>query len=669
MSTITINGVSIDPDETPVTLSMRGSAQDATATNYILVQTDGPLQQSDRTALEATGATILEYAPENTFICRYEPTNLAPVRALPFVLWADVYLEGFKIAPELRTAGANTILSRMESATVETSMAQEPRAVTVVLHRDVDPEAVRAKLAEAARINPEDIQIAGRKIELVARPQIVERLARIDAVHHLEEGVCNKLFNTVALGIIGADRTHGQARLRGAGQIVAVCDTGFDKGSTTNVHPAFAGRVLKVIPLGRTSGNDPDGHGTHVAGSVLGDGNSPTMGGPVTGGAPGAQLVLQSVLDAKNGLGGIPADLKVLFAQAHAEGARIHTNSWGAAVAGRYTSNSEEVDEYVWNNRGMTILFAAGNEGIDGNANGVIDNGSIGSPGTAKNCITVGASENLRPAISKKWGAPWPQDYPANPIRDDLWADNPNGLAAFSSRGPTRNQRIKPDVVAPGTAILSTHSRDANVGSFWGPSNDREYCFMGGTSMATPIVAGCAAVVREFLGGEPSAALIKAMLINGAVNIAGQYTPAEAGPIPNFEEGFGRVDMPNTVGPLPSDVSVEWFDEGPALQTGDEWTRDVALNQTGTLKVTLVWTDPPGEALQNDLDLILMGPSGEERHGNVAPGSSDFDRFNNVEQVEWTGLDAGTWTITVRAFRAALHPQNFALVVRTTILS
>lgn len=665
MANITINGVSLDPEDPPVGLASAVQDTDSSATNYIIVQVSGPLDQEQLGALEGTGAAILEFVPENAYVCSYPPADLDAVLALPFVTWAGPYLEGFKIAPELRTPLSDPRPSVMSADEIGTSMSQEPRDVEVVLHRDADPEAERERIAEAVRLNASELEMAGHKVFLSVRPQMLSRLAAIDGVRHIEEAVRNKLHNSVALGIMAVDPIHNGGGLRGDGQIVAVADTGFDKGSLTSVHPAFSGRVVRLFALGRPTSNDPDGHGTHVAGSVLGDGTSAAMGGPVTGSAPGARLVLQSIMDASGGLGGIPASLQTLFAQAYAEGARVHTNSWGADVQGRYTSDSREVDQYVWNNRDLTILFSAGNEGVDRNANGIVDLGSVGSPGTAKNCITVGASESLRPAISKKWGTPWPTDYPAAPLRDDLWADNADGMAAFSSRGPTRDGRIKPDVVAPGTAILSAHSRDASVGSFWGTSIDGDYCFMGGTSMATPLVAGCAALVRQSLGGNPSAALVKAMLINGAVDLIGQYAPSEAAAVPNFAEGFGRVNMVSTLGQAEG-VDLTWFDEGGALRTGGSWRHRVTLQQAGALKVTLVWTDPPGEGLQNDLDLIVRGPQGSERHGNMDPASTAFDRKNNVEQVDWSLAPAGDYEIEVVAHRTAIHAQNFALVVRIT---
>jgi subtilisin family serine protease len=672
MTKITINGISLDPEAQRSVMNATGLiSPDSSQSNYILVQTTQPLNRDQKNQLAALGAEILEFVPENTYICRYEPANLNAIRDLPFVEWANVYLEGFKIAPQLRTATpTRNTTNLLALGSVDRVIAQQPKQVTVVFHNNVSiDEELRDRVAAAARLNPEDLQFSGNSVRLTVQPQYLEELANIDEVRHIEEFVPRQLFNNVAVGVINADKTHSTANLQGAGQVVAVADTGFDKGSTTDVHPAFTNKVLKLYPLGRSTANDPNGHGTHVAGSVLGDGNSPTMGGSIQGTAPKAKLVLQSVLDRRGGLGGLPNDLNDLFKVPYEnDGVRVHTNSWGAPTRGLYDTSSRQVDQFVWTHRDMVICFAAGNEGIDRDGNGVIDNGSIGSPGTAKNCITVGATENKRPDQSKPYRTLG--RYTVDPIASDGWSDNPEGLAAFSSRGPTQNQRIKPDIVAPGTAILSAASRDARHNSFFGTSTDPLYTFSAGTSMATPLVAGCAAVVREYFlaqhSYQPSAALVKAMLINGAKDISGQYVPSEAGEIPNFAEGFGRVDLAATVGPRGENEQVIFKDENTELDTGEEEKTEVELSESRSdLKVTLVWTDYPGEALQNDLDLIVRTADGQERHGNLPPTSTEFDRLNNVEQVIWSDIPAGKVEILVRAYRV-LYPQSYALVVRTS---
>src|SRR5215213_10723706 len=145
----------------------------------------------------------------------------------------------------------------------------------------------------------------------------------------------------------------------------------------------------------------------------------------------------------------------------------------------------------------------------------------------------------------------------------------------------------------------------------------------------------------------PSAALINALLINGAVELTGQYSPSEAGPSPNNNSGFGRIDLLGSV-ILPGPNPDAGFGDGGPLSQGEEDTFTVEIPQetpgndsvanevptgvgtTGlgaTFKITLVWTDPPGALLQNDLDLIVKAADGSERHGNMGT-SNGFDSVN-----------------------------------------
>lgn len=182
--------------------------------------------------------------------------------------------------------------------------------------------------------------------------------------------------------------------------------------------------------------------------------------------------------------------------------------------------------------------------------------------------------------------------------------------------------------------------------------------------MATPLVAGCTGLIREYLEKEhhltsPSAALVKALLINGAQDITGQYVPSETSGIPNYSEGFGRVDMAATLS-----RSVQLQDEATELDTGEEEIVTVIIGEGKFLKVTLVWTDRPGATLQNDLDLVIRAADGQERHGNVSPNATDFDRDNNVEQIMWENMPEGRVDIIVRAHRIPSFAQSYALVIR-----
>ncbi|MFL6628006.1 MAG: S8 family serine peptidase [Vitreoscilla sp.] len=614
--------------------------------------------------------------------------------------WANVYLQGFKVAPNLRPAGVATAALILPTTATAAAHSQAPRTVDVVFHEGVDPnsDAVKSAVASAARVDKDTLPMGRTKVRLTVQEKYLDDLAAIDAVQVIQEVPQVKLRNNVARPILNANVVVTGKTYQGDGQVVAVADTGFDTGSTASPHPAFAGRVAKLYALGRPiKTDDPNGHGTHVCGSVLGNGASPLMGGSIQGTAPRARLVVQSLIGPTGTLSGIPADLTDLFAPPYGnDGARIHTNSWGAVTPSLpYDQSAREIDDFVWNHPDCVICFAAGNEGSDRNGDGAVDPAQIGSESAAKNCITVGASESVRPEVHPAfptYGSLRPGDFPKAPIHDDPMANNADGMAAFSSRGPTREGRFKPDVVAPGTSILSTHSRKAPAAkTTFGTSSDPNYFFDSGTSMATPLVAGCAAVLRETLmkNGMPSppAALVKALLINGAVPLPGQYSPSEAGPSPNNNSGFGRVNLLGSV-ILPGPNPDAGFGSGGPLKQGakDTFTVKIPSHSPGhhgvtpagpagaalgvgttglgaTFKITLVWSDPAGALLQNDLDLIVKAADGSERHGNMGTGKG-FDRVNNVEQVIWTNMPPGDAKVTIRATRITRFPQPYAYAWR-----
>src|SRR5690606_28595564 len=133
----------------------------------------------------------------------------------------------------------------------------------------------------------------------------------------------------------------------GKNQVIGIADTGIDDN-----HQDLKNSIRSIHALGRMNNHsDPHGHGTHVAGSIVGDGTA--SNGKIKGTAPAAMIVFQSLLESSGGLGGLPVDLNLLFGQAYQSGARIHNNSWGAATDSKYTMSSEEVDEFVHDHKDM----------------------------------------------------------------------------------------------------------------------------------------------------------------------------------------------------------------------------------------------------------------------------------------------------------------------------
>jgi len=420
------------------------------ADDYYIVQFRGTVLPEYRADLETLGGKLYGYVADHAYLVKLAKPAVRQVRQLPEVRWVGHYDPGYRVSPAL--------FDWLESN-------DELVLVVSTFEPDEADAAAQAVWTEGGEVH--DHGVGPRTVlRALLRGRSLSRLAQVKGIAWIEEYVPYELFNDEATAVLHADDIWSSPGLTGTGQTVAIADTGLDVGvnDATAIHPDFrdsagtATRIVGTEALGRPPlWDDPDSHGTHVAGSVLGNGTQSS--GLYAGVAPGASLYFQSVLDYGGGLGGLPSDLGTLFGSAYAAGARVHTNSWGADQNGAYTTSSLSVDQYAWNHKDLTILFAAGNAGTDASpSDGVVDPGSIGSPGTAKNCITVGASENNRPSQILTWYQAWPYDFPNLPISTDTMANNTGGMAAFSSRGPTKDGRIKPDLVAPGTWISSTRT-------------------------------------------------------------------------------------------------------------------------------------------------------------------------------------------------------------------
>ncbi|WP_292465459.1 PGF-pre-PGF domain-containing protein [Methanolobus sp.] len=623
--------------------------------SYYIVQFDGPVLEEWKNELAVTGAALFYYVPNNAFVVRMDPAQKEQVDSLDFVKWTGEYRAPYK--HQVNTG---------KVATLSMSPSSYDAADLIVLL--FDESESRNILEKIISMDADIVESSPRILRVRITRDRINDLAAIEGICWIEEYAVPVVFNDVAAGIINVNHVHENYRLNGTGQIVAVCDTGLDTGVDDEfIHEDIRGRIRGIFDLVGDGAGDQHGHGTHVTGSVLGNGAN--SGGQYKGMAHEALLVFQAAGTAGGELTGIPADLNLLFQQAYNQGARIHTNSWGYTHdSGNYSLNSWQVDTFMWNNPDMLILFAAGNYGEDIDKNGIVDSNSITPPGTSKNCITVGSSENNRSSLSS---TTWGSNY-GFPINNDIRANNIEGMAAFSSRGPTDDVRIKPDIVAPGTYIASTKSSLATA--LYSMPGYPEYAYSSGTSMATPLVAGAAALARQYYTEiedlpSPSAALIKATLINGAHDMTpGQYGTGNYQEIvgrPDHSQGWGRVDVENSLFPEYPKVTA-YHDMSEGLVTSQAWSADYGYIKDGEpLRATLVWTDYPGspasgKALVNDLDLTVTG-SGNTYYGNGASES-----INNIEAVEIESTSSGSYQFTVTGENIPQGPQPFALVLSFT---
>ena len=240
--------------------------------------------------------------------------------------------------------------------------------------------------------------------------------------------------------------TAWSAGFDGTGVKVAVLDTGYDPG-----HPDLAGRVIASADFTPEPGVvDHNGHGTHVASTIAGSGVA--SGGLYKGVAPGASLLIGKVLDSSGS--GEDSQVMAGMSWAVSQHAAIVSMSLGGDP-GDGTSPLERAVDELSSTSTTLFVIAAGNSGPGP--------GTITSPGAAASALTVGA------------------------------VDGTDAIADFSSRGPLVNGVIKPNIVAPGVNIVAARA----AGTSFGDPVDDNYTTLSGTSMATPHVAGIAAILKQ----------------------------------------------------------------------------------------------------------------------------------------------------------------------------
>ncbi len=454
-------------------------------------------------------------------------------------------------------------------------------------------------------------------------------------------------------------------------------------------------------------------HGSHVSGSLLGDHPPYGVANGDDGMAPRAKVVFQDVGGDEESLAGLPADYFELLSQAYeparlpsgtrgssgaatpedtvgpyvrGTGARVHSASIGSAVPIVSLGEAPRLDDFVTNNEDMTVVVSAGNAGPD--------MATIGEPGVAKDAITSGAMAN---------GA---SDFVS---LDSLANFSSHGAALVDGQLPNL-ARIKPDVVDPGLRIVSPK----------GGTNTETHVLQG-TSMSAPVLSGNAVLVRQYFedgfgpggppgtvvgfasgrrattgGFNPSAALVKAVIVNSGQRMRGKYTGAVGtnreldGQWPSAGQGWGRVQLdralhfddvagsPNLwVADVPFCPPPRHCagDTGAGVATGDDVTYTVDVGPGQPLKVILAWSDPGGlssflgigtdEVVVNQLALQVDGPGGTSYCGNrintMATPSADVatslpgvcnpllgDRLNNVHGVYLPNPAPGRYTIHVK---------------------
>jgi subtilisin-like proprotein convertase family protein len=427
-----------------------------------IVQANGMISPAFRAMLAQSGAQIVSYIPNNAYLVRISAGGASSLAASPMAQSVIPYEPYYKVQSPLLAfdqtalpAGAMLNLGLFADNPAATVQQIEKLGGTILSQED-EPFGVEV------RVQP---------------PSDWTALAQLPGVQIVEAYHSRMAANDLSRATVGvaADTqvTTNYLGLTGAGVMVEMNDSGVDA-----THPDLTGRVFPA------NGVDTDGHGTFVAGEIAGNGAesttvtnaqgsiNPGTNGQYRGAAPMATLFSMNQNNSNQTL-----------QEAAATNALISNNSWDYddadydLAAASYDAATRDALPETNGSQPVLFVFSAGNNGGGGDDGygGVAD--TISSPGTAKDVITVGALEQLRNITNV---------VTANGTANAVWqpeTDSGDEVAAFSARGNVgigyegAYGRYKPDVVAPGTFVISTRSSQWDQAAYYNPTNDHETVF------------------------------------------------------------------------------------------------------------------------------------------------------------------------------------------------
>ncbi|CAI1492333.1 Subtilisin-like serine protease [Thermococcus nautili] len=374
----------------------------------------------------------------------------------------------------------------------------------------------------------------------------------------------------------------------GSGITIAIIDTGIDAS-----HPDLQGKVIgwKDFVNGKTTPYDDQGHGTHVASIAAGTGAA--SNGKYKGMAPGAKLVGIKVLgaDGSGSISDIIAGVDWAVENKDKYGIKVINLSLGSSQSSDGTDSLSQAVNNAWD-AGIVVCVAAGNSGPD--------KYTVGSPAAASKVITVGAVD-----------------------KNDVITD-------FSSRGPTADGRLKPEVVAPGNWIIAarasgTQLTDVTIGDY--------YVAAPGTSMATPHVAGISALILQAHPSWTPDQVKKAL-----IETADIVKPDE---IADIAYGAGRV---NAYKAAHYDSYAKLTFTGYVADKGSA-THQFTISGASFVTATLYWDNS-----KSDLDLYLYDPNGNQV-------DYSYTAYYGFEKVGYYNPSAGTWTLKVVSYSGSANYQ------------
>ena len=590
-----------------------------------ILQFDAVPIDAQRESLRALGVELGSYMPDYAFIASVPGGVTARQLEAAGVRWAGTLSVDDKVAEALRVYGTTPEWSVDKDGIPRFSMGLFP-------HVDLK-DAERWMAAEyGARII--GTSKLGHSIEVALPGDNWQEVAADPRIVWLEPFWPRVAHNNSNRADVNADAAQAVPyNLSGTGVVVGE----WDEGRADPSHADFGGRILSADASAIST------HSTHVAGTVLGGGASPSF--TYKGMAP-----LAGILSHEWWFSASEMETEYQGAIDNVD-MRISTNSWGVgfsppsvsncnAFVGNYFAECASLDNVA---RGMlgkpvTIVWSAGNERSTGSqycGSVGFTWGTVTPFGTAKNVLTIGAINS-----------------------------NNSTMTGFSSWGPTDDGRLKPELVGPGCQSNS----DFGVTSTKPGTGYTVFC---GTSMSAPTVSGCVALwTQRWMLTRPDVAFastVKAAFVESADELG------DLGP--EYDWGFGRVDVVAAVDLLDQNRLLE---DSIAHGETKSWTF-VNNGALPMISVTLAWDDPGAAenaavTLINNLNLRLIPPSGPAQYlpwtldpaNPSLSATTGVDNRNNIEQVRRTsGLEVGTWVVEVTGANIPVGPQRFSLAFAT----
>ncbi|MEO0082641.1 MAG: S8 family serine peptidase [candidate division WOR-3 bacterium] len=613
-----------------------------------LVHLTEPVRTDFQTGLRASGLEPACYIAYQTVVCRVaREVRAGLVLGLPFVAWLAPFQPDYKLAPELIATNG-------------------PAELVACLW----PGESANRVADAiAAIGGRVVAVGLRTVTFTIESSQAAEVARLEAVSWVQMSDQGRPFNCEAQWVVQvgwrpeppdtlAGRRVWSKGIRGQNMIVGLFDSGIYTEHDQFRDPCYQVTAPGIFPRHRKLagyklyrnaglGDFNNFHGSAVAGTLAGNDSVCGNSSKADGMAPDARIFFVDI-GTSYGAYVFSDDISdlldsVRLALGLGEPVRQVSGSFGSDDRpGYYRLLDASLDAVAWKDKNFLVVWAAANLGI-----GLY---RIGHPSCAKSALTIGACGN---GVAS------------------------NRVAIFSSRGPTRDERTKPNILAPGEAITSA---DGPLPFY--------YSRRDGTSFAAPAASGALVLCRQYLREGwfplgrpdssrsiplPSSALMRGLAIAGADQdlSVGEY-------FPNNSAGWGRLNLANMLHFEDDSLRLTFVDETTGLTTGhyDEYRFDITERKP--LRVVLVWTDTAAApealvAIVNDLDLEVISPDKNGYRGNqFLCGESRANPLQaderNVEEVcQLSQPIVGTWTLRVRARNVYTSRQPYAVVVRGSV--